>query len=230
VSENNAPSTEPSAVSDRPSSLESPPRYVARSIPLSTLTAASTGELSTSPQAINDPVLKVNGNPDLLYIGAEFCPIRATERWAMYIAMSKFGAFSPRPGQIHSAVRDSDISTLTFYKTTYTSPYLSFTPVETTTNQPDGSYYMALQTPTAAQQKLWESRTNQSFPWLDFGGKQELTSAQFDPTSLEGLTFGEIAADAGNNSTAIGANIDASAKVLIQTICTSDGQSTSGRL
>jgi Domain of unknown function (DUF929) len=159
--------------------------------------------------------------PDLLYIGAEFCPICATERWAMYIALSRFGTFSPQPGQIHSAVRDGDISTLTFYKTTYTSPYLSFTPVETTTNQPDGNYYVALQSPTAAQQKLWESHTNQSFPWLDFGGKQELASAQFDPTSLGGLTSDEIAADAGNNATAIGTNIDASAKVLIQTICTS---------
>ncbi len=191
------------------------------SIPLSTLTSASTAGLITSPQSINDHELKVNGKPDLLYIGAEFCPVCATERWAMYIALSKFGTFSPEPGRIHSAVRDGDVPTLTFYKTTYTSPYLSFTPVETTTNQPDGNYYVTLDTPTASQLKLWNSHTGQSFPWLDFGGKSELTNAQFDPTSLEGLQFDEVAGDAGNNSTAIGANIDASAKVLIQTICSS---------
>jgi hypothetical protein len=189
------------------------------SIPLSTLVAAPTTGVDTSPQAIKDPRLMASGKPDLLYIGAEFCPICATERWPMYVALSKFGTFSPQPGRIHSAVRDGDIETLTFYKTTYSSPYLTFTPVETTTNEPDGNYYVTLQTPTAAQQKLWVAHTSQSFPWLDFGGKAELTSAQYDPAQLEGVSFDDIASDVGNNSTAVGADIDASANVLIQTIC-----------
>jgi hypothetical protein len=188
-------------------------------IPLSDLMAAPTRGVTTSPQAISDPVLKVNGKPDLLYVGAEFCPVCATERWAMYVALSKFGTFSPQPGQIHSAVRDGDIPTLTFYNTTYTSPYLTFTPVETTTNQPRGNYYVSLQAPTAAQERLWVSHTGESFPWLDFGGTMELTSAQYDPAELEGQSFTTIASDIGNNSTPIGADIDASAKVLVQTIC-----------
>jgi hypothetical protein len=190
------------------------------SIPVSTLVAAPTTGVSTSPQAIKDTRLTASGKPDLLYIGAEFCPICATERWAMYVALSKFGTFSPQPGRIHSAVRDGDIATLTFYKTTYTSPYFTFTPVETTTNQPDGNYYVTLQTPTAAQQKLWDANEKPTtFPWLDFGGKAELISAQYDPAQLEGVSFNNIASDIGNNSTAVGADVDASAKVLIQTIC-----------
>ncbi len=189
------------------------------SIPLSTLVDASSSGVTTSPTAISDPKLTVNGKPDLLYIGAEFCPVCATERWAMYVALSKFGTFTEQPGQIHSAVQDGDIPTLTFYKSTYSSPYFTFTPVETTTNQPAGDYYVSLQTPNAAQQKLWTSHTDQSFPWVDFGGKMELTSAQYDPSVLEGVSFATIAKDIGNNSTVIGADIDASAKVLIQTIC-----------
>jgi hypothetical protein len=190
------------------------------SIPLSALVAAPTTGVGTSPQGVKDPRLTVSGQPDLLYIGAEFCPICATERWPMYVALSKFGTFSPQPGRIHSAVRDGDIETLTFYKTTYSSPYFTFTPVETTTNTPDGSYYVNLQTPTRGQQKLWDSHASPpTFPWLDFGGKAELTSAQYDPQQLEGVSFDDIASDAGNNSTAIGADIDASANVLIQTIC-----------
>jgi len=190
------------------------------SIPLTTLVAAPTSGLIRSPQAIKDPRLNASGKPDLLYIGAEYCPICATERWAMYVALSKFGTFSPQPGRIHSAVRDGDIETLTFYKTTYSSPYFTFTPVETTTNQPEGNYYVALQTPTAAQQKLWNANENPAtFPWLDFGGKAELISAQYDPAQLEGVSFDNIASDIGNNSTAVGADVDASAKVLIQTIC-----------
>ena len=190
------------------------------SIPLSTLVAAPTTGVATSPESIKDSRLSASGKPDLLYIGAEFCPICATERWPMYVALSKFGTFSPQPGRIHSAVRDGDIETLTFYGTTYSSAYFTFTPVETTTNRPDGNYYVTLQKPTTAQNKLWNAHENPpTFPWLDFGGKAELTSAQYDPTQLEGVSFGDIAADIGNNSTAVGADIDASAKVLIQTIC-----------
>ncbi|MGO8861742.1 MAG: DUF929 family protein [Acidimicrobiales bacterium] len=189
------------------------------SVPLSTLAAAPTGEV-LAPQSISDPKLTADGKPDLLYIGAEFCPICATERWAMYVALSKFGTFSPQPGQIHSAVRDGDIQTLTFYKTTYTSPYLTFTPVETTTNQPDGNTYVALQTPTAAQDKLWAAHsTLGTVPFIDFGGKAFLASAQYDPNVLAGVSFADIARDVGNNSTAVGAGIDASAEVLIKTIC-----------
>ena len=142
------------------------------SIPLSTLVAAPTTGLITSPQAIKDPKLTASGKPDLLFIGAEYCPVCATERWPMYVALAKFGTFSPQPGRIHSAVRDGDIETITFYGTKYSSPYLTFTPVETTTNEPNGNYYVTLQTPTAAQQKLWNAHSSPpTFPWLDFGGK-----------------------------------------------------------
>ena len=194
-----------------------------RSIPLTSLTMATTGGLGTYPQAIDDPSLTAAGKPDLLYIGAEFCPVCATERWAMYVALSKFGTFSPQPGQIHSALQDGDIPTLTFYGTTFTSRYLTFTPVETTTNQPEGNYYAALQKPTATEQQLWQSHTGESFPWLDFGGRMQLASAQFDPTILEGQTFSNIVSEIGNNSTLIGADIDAASKVLIQSICSLTG-------
>ena len=109
---------------------------------------------------------------------------------------------------------------MTFYGTKYSSPYFTFTPVETTTNEPNGNYYVTLQTPTAAQQKLWDAHSSPpTFPWLDFGGKAELTSAQYNPAQLEGVSFDNIVADIGNNSTAVGADVDASANVLIQTIC-----------
>jgi hypothetical protein len=190
------------------------------SVPLSVMAAAPKGGLVATPQAISDPPLTAAGKPDLLYIGAEFCPVCATERWAMYLALSKFGSFSPEPGQIHSALRDGDIPTITFYKTTFISPYFNFTPVETTTNQPEGDYYVTLQTPTPAEQRLWTTHTGETFPWLDLGGTLELTTAQFDPALLEGQSFGGIVSQIGNNATTIGADIDASAHELVRSICT----------
>src|SRR5690348_1896407 len=71
------------------------------------------------------------GKPQMLYIGAEFCPYCAATRWSMAVALSRFGTLSPLHG-IHSSSTDTDpnTATLTFYKTHYNSNYLTFTPVE----------------------------------------------------------------------------------------------------
>ena len=127
-------------------------------IPLSTLTAAAAKVSNlTAAQSLSDPPLTAGGKPEMLYIGAEFCPICATERWPMLVALSHFGTFA-NVSQTHSAVSDGDIPTLSFYGSTYRSPYLTFTPVETTTNQPSGSYYKTLETPTPAETALWQAK------------------------------------------------------------------------
>ncbi len=195
-----------------------------RSVPISTLTAAPTDGIVTTPQAVNAKALNADGKAEMLFIGAEFCPHCAAERWPLYIALSKFGTFSPQPGRIHSANEDGDVPTLTFYGTTYTSPYFTFTPVEVYTNKPQGDSYAPLQTPTQAQLTLWQSANGGSFPFVDFGGKAILPSAQYLFTPLQHLSFSTVAAQVGNNSSAIGADIDASAAQLITTICGSLSQ------
>ena len=143
----------------------------------------------------------------------------AAERWAAYVALSKFGTFSPSPGRIHSATLDGNVPTLTFYGTTYSSPYLAFTPVEVYTNKPSGTGYATLQVPTRSQLNVWQSIGGGTFPFLDFGGRQALVGAQYSYAPLQNLPFSAVAAQVGNNSTAIGADIDASASALIKTIC-----------
>ena len=190
------------------------------SVPLSTLAAAPTSGIINEIQPVSGQRLTKNGKPELLFIGAEYCPYCAAERWALYIALSKFGTFNPNPGRIHSATLDGNVPTLTFYGTTYTSPYFVFTPVETTTNKPSQSGgYATLQTPTAAQNALWQSVAGGSIPFLDFGGKAALVGAQYSYAPMQNLSFDAVAAQAGNNSTTIGANINAGAYRLIQTIC-----------
>ena len=190
-----------------------------QSVPVSTLAAAPTDGIVSSPQPVNGQALTADGKPELLYIGAEWCPHCAAQRWPLYIALSKFGTFDPEPGKIHSANLDGDVPTFTFYGTTYSSPYLTFTPVEVYTNKPQGNGYAPLQTPTRAQLTLWEDTNGGSFPFVDFGGKTVLPSAQYLFTPLQNLPFSAVAAQVGNNSTVIGADIDASAAQLISTIC-----------
>lgn len=199
------------------------------SVPISTLNSAPTSGILQSPQSVAHPALTANGKPEILYMGAEWCPHCAAERWALYVALSKFGTFSPQPGSIHSANRDGNVPTLTFYGTTYSSPYLSFVPVEVFTNHPSGNGYTRLQTPTASQLQLWQNANGGTFPFVDLGGKQILSGAQYSFVDLQNLSFSAVANQVGNNSTAIGANIDASAAQMVKTICSSltHGQPTS---
>jgi Domain of unknown function (DUF929) len=191
------------------------------SVPLSTLAAAPSGGLLNQIQAGagGGTALTSGGKPELLYVGAEYCPHCAAERWALYVALSKFGSFSPNPGRIHSAANDGNVPTLTFYGTTYSSPYFAFNPVEVYTNRLIGNGYAPLQVPTRAQANLWQSVGQGTFPFLDFAGKANLTGAQYSFEPLQNLPFSDVAAQVGNNSTQIGANIDASAFQLVKSIC-----------
>src|SRR5690348_16104558 len=70
--------------------------------------------------------LTSGGKPQMLYIGAEFCPYCAATRWSMAVALSRFGTLTPLHG-IHSSAKDTDpnTATLTFYKSGYNSKYLA---------------------------------------------------------------------------------------------------------
>jgi thiol-disulfide isomerase/thioredoxin len=163
--------------------------------------------------------LNSGGKPELLYIGAEFCPFCAAERWPMIIALSKFGTFTNLQ-QTHSAVTDGNVGTWSFYGSTYTSPYLTFTSVENETNTSK-----PLQKPTAAQQAIWTSTETKYegkggyYPFIDIGGKYVMLSAQYDDAIVYNHSFSTILSTVGTNNNTIGASIDAAAAVMTKYIC-----------
>ena len=163
--------------------------------------------------------LNSGGKPELLYIGAEFCPFCAAERWPMIIALSKFGTFTNLQ-QTHSAVTDGNVGTWSFYGATYTSKYLTFTSVEneTNTSQP-------LQQPTAAQQKIWTTNETKylgqggSYPFIDIGGKYLMLSSQYTDSIVFNKNFSTILGTVGSNNNTVGASIDAAGAAMTKYIC-----------
>jgi hypothetical protein len=187
-------------------------------VPASTLESIGAGTAaSKSVTSITGAPLTANGKPEVLYIGAEYCPFCATERWAMAVALSRFGTFSGLHG-IYSSSTDTPASvpTLTFYKSTYTSKYLTFTPVETTTEDRN----TPLQTPTAAQNQIWQKYDpNGSIPFVNFGNKYLINAVTYNPAVLQGKTWAQIAAALNDKSSPIAQGAGGSANLITATIC-----------
>jgi thiol-disulfide isomerase/thioredoxin len=187
-------------------------------VPAATLSAVGAGSTASKPTtAITGTPLTSAGKPELLYIGAEYCPYCATERWAMAVALSRFGTFSGLHG-IHSSSSDvyPSTPTLTFYKSTYRSKYLTFVPVETTTENRN----VTLQTPTTQQNQVWRKYDPQgNIPFIDFGNKYLINGVTFNPQVLQGKTWAEVAAALNDKTSAIAQGADGSANVITAAIC-----------
>jgi thiol-disulfide isomerase/thioredoxin len=186
------------------------------SVPASTFASVGTGTAqSGSFKRGTGATLTSGGKPEMLYIGAEWCPYCAAERWAMAAALSRFGTFSPLRG-IHSSSDDvyPNTATLTFYKATYTSPYLVFTPVEN-----EDVNRNTLQTPTAAQHALWAKFVGAgNYPFIDIGNEL-IATATYNPGVLKGLTWSQIAADLHDPSSAVAKGAIGSANIFTAAIC-----------
>ncbi len=201
------------------------------SVPASTLDAVGDGggAVEAKPTAISGSALAANGKPEVLYMGAEYCPYCAAERWALIVALSRFGTISGL-STIHSASVNGageaepypNTPTWTFVKSKYTSPYFTFTPVEMQTNIPDKSTgtYTNLQTPTAAQTALIDKYgTNGAIPFIDFGGKSVISGASYNAGVLAGLSWATIANDLHNPKSPVAKAILGTANYITAAIC-----------
>jgi len=197
------------------------------SVPASALNSVGDGggAVTGKPTTISGTALTSSGKPEMFYMGAEYCPYCAAERWAMIVALSRFGTFSGL-STVHSSSTDVDPNTPTFsfYKSSYTSQYLTFTPVELTTNVPDSSNpsgYVTLQTPTAAQQALVNKYDGSggSIPFIDFGNKYVISGVSYDPGVLDGLSWATIATDLSNPNSAVAKAVDGTANYITAAIC-----------
>jgi hypothetical protein len=206
-------------------------------VPASTLDKVGSGSFTGKIPPVNGGTpLTSGGKPEMLYMGAEYCPYCAAERWSMIVALSRFGTFSGL-STVHSSTTDtpSNLSTFTFHGSSYTSKYLTFTPVEMQTNvvDPSTGNYPVLEKPTAAQQALltkydappYVSSAAQAgaIPFIYFGGKYLSIGASYDATVLSGLKWDQIAADLSNPDSPVTKAIGGTANYITAAICKMTG-------
>ena len=170
---------------------------------------------------ISNKALTSGGKPELLYIGAEFCPFCGAERWGMAVALSRFGTFTTPLRGFHSSSTDTDPNTptLTFYKAGYSSKYLVFTPVEneTVTEAP-------LQSTTAAQEALWKKYDTGSdgytgYPFIDIDNKYIIKTPTYDPGVLAKMSWAQVAAALHDPSSPVAQGADGTANLITAAIC-----------
>jgi hypothetical protein len=193
-------------------------------VPANVITTVGAGSTLGLPKPINGKSIAVDGKPGVLYIGAEYCPYCATERWAMVNALSRFGTFTNL--QItNSSTSDVDPGTKTFsfYKAGYTSDYIHFTGVETEDNAK-----AKLETPTPAQQQILATydaapyvaaNSTGSIPFIYFNGEYLISGATYDVGVLQGKTWDQIATAMQDPSSAVAKGVIGAANGITAAIC-----------
>ena len=217
------------------SKLTGVPAGVLDTVGAGSLTGDGIGAVSQSATGYLTPLrgtpLVSDGKPEVLYVGADFCPYCAALRWPLIVALSRFGTFSGLT-TTRSAIESGTgrpepypgTPTWTFSGSRYASKYLTFTAVETQTNIPDPKTggYTDRQRLTIAEQAVMSAYDPAgSIPFVDIGNAYAQLSVlpPYGPQDLAGLTWSQIAASVGDPSASLAKGIDGSANYLTAAIC-----------
>lgn len=189
-------------------------------VPAATLDSVGPGAVpsfdKTPMKTVSGSPLAKGGKPEVLFVGAEWCPFCAAERWSIAVALSRFGTFSSVRG-IHSSATDKDPNTptLTFYKSSYHSKYVAFSPVEI-----ENRAKAPLQHLTKAQQAVYSKYLpGGGFPFLDVGNRYVSTSAAYDPAVLAGKSWTQVSQSLAKPSSPIAQGADGGANYITAAIC-----------
>jgi hypothetical protein len=182
------------------------------------------GEMIKLP---GDTVLKdSSGKPMIVYVGAEYCPFCAAERWSIIYWLSQFGTFKGLT-QIESSSTDvyPDTNTFTFYKSTYTSSVVDFVPTEVLDRNQN-----PLQTPTAQVNAIFTkygtppyTSTTGGFPFIDIAGLYTLYNTSYTPQLLANLTWQQIATKLKDPTDPVTQAIVGNANIMTAATCIATG-------
>ena len=179
-------------------------------------TGAGSADLSRIKKVSGTPLTGATGKPQVFYVGGEFCPFCAAQRWPLIIALSRFGTWS---GLEATSSSETDVypntPTFTFRAAKYTSQYIDFRGLETTDRQKN-----PLQSPSAAESAvLSKYNPGDTIPFIDFGNLYVVNGAMYKPDVLGGQSWQAVLDAVKDPSSVASASVIGSANVLTAAIC-----------
>jgi hypothetical protein len=195
-------------------------------VPISTLESVGLPSTVAIPTKVLPSLSTVATNGVVSYVGAEYCPYCALQRWALLVALSKFGTFHHLDNEIFSSSSDiyPHLASWSFVGATYTSKYFTFEPTEITSSirSPGGpGGYQRLQRMSSAQRVAYDRyNPHGSLPFVDIGNHYVTVGASSSPSVLEGLSLSEIGTDLSDTQSPVAKAVDGSANYLIGALCT----------
>ena len=187
--------------------------------------ASDSSTLSRIQAYQGTPFSAAGGKAVVVYIGADFCPFCAVERWPLIIALMRFGNFSGLEYTVSSSnERYANIPTFTFVRSSYTSQYLVFKPYETADR---------VGTPMQTVPENYSSVVNQfggGIPFINFDNRYVLPGAtipndyfyQDPPGDRNPKNWTQVLNDLDSNSQA-GVAIKRAANAITAYICKING-------
>lgn len=188
--------------------------------------AVYSGQGWTAPTATKGAPVTVAGKTAVLFMGAEFCPYCAAERWPLIIALSRFGTFNGLKYMASSGTDTyPDTPTFSFYKASYSSPYVVLQSVEMAGRTAVGGQYPPLQQPTPGEAAFFNQQNSSGgIPLMSVGYHFLWLGAPYEPNLLKGETWTTILQklkDPAKNSTE--QDILQNANIITASICSVDG-------
>lgn len=208
------------------------------SVPAKTLDDIGLGTANHFPNKLKKPTsITSNGKPQILYVGAEYCPYCAGLRWSTAVAMSRFGTWGDL-STTHSAPAPEvfpDTATLSFAQksgTKLTSDVIDFQSYETATNTIRNGTYGKLDTLPGDIEKTFRTYDAEPYvdkgsagaiPFISFGGKAIHVGGVFDTSVLAGKTHAQIVAELKNPSSDVAKAVLGGANLVTAATCEATG-------
>jgi hypothetical protein len=178
--------------------------------------------------------LSIGGKPAVVYVGAEFSPYAAAVRWALVLALSRFGTFA-HLGATFSADSEvfAGIPTFSFDGASYRSRYLAFSGLEEygpglSTTAPAG--FPLIHRPTALDLTLLRRYDDSlgpvaGLPFVDIDNKVVMAGAGIglSPAVFQGLSMTQIGSELAIPTTPVAQGVVGEANEITAALCASTG-------
>ncbi|MGA2628130.1 MAG: DUF929 family protein [Candidatus Bathyarchaeia archaeon] len=168
---------------------------------------------------VSKDTMRRGGKLFVFFMGAEFCPYCAAERWAIVRSLQKFGQWDGLKQTI-SAARDEpflNLPTYDFTKATYTSPHIEFVAREIKDRE-----FQPLQKLLKTEEKLLRKfNPKKEIPFLLIGGRFAQIGSGFAPKIFIGHTFRQTETELKKVESEIRKTIDDEANIISALLCVS---------